>query len=652
MTVKFLSPNPKFQAFDANGNPLSGGKLYSFAAGSATPLATYTDSTGIAANPNPVILDASGEANVWLSSESYKLVLKNSANVQQWSVDNITGIGFIPGNNIIYWGGTSGGSANAQTIITDPDFIAYDVPLFIGFIAGFDNTGAMTINANGIGAIAIYKEGVTGPDPLAGGEIIAGNVYIIAFDGTEFQIVSSSASSRTALTNDTNFYIATTGSDTNDGRSSMTPWLTWQHAASTIENSLDLNGFNATVNIADGAYAAGMELSGGLLGAGNLIFQGNTTTPANVTLTTTDDCIYVHNSSQLTLKGCTLSSSAGSALTVGQNAILSFESVVFGTCAESHINEVGLSQVSSTGDYSITGGAKKHFSLIENSNFNGGTSIVTITGTPAFTTDFCFADSSSSVVAGGMTFTGSATGKRFDVLFCANVNVDGNGINFFPGDAPGTTENGGIYDGLASASLNQFNKSVITSSGTFTTSANITTSTVFKITITGGGGGGGGGNTSTPASGGSAAGTAIKWATGLTPSTAYNVVIGAGGATNVDGNDSTIVIGATTYTGGKGFLGLCGTSPQSGVAGGTATNGDINLFGGGSSSAGTGPATTGIGTDGGASYWGGGGNGVINGTAGNGPSPGSGGGGGGGDSGFQGTGGSGANGICLIEWVE
>jgi hypothetical protein len=85
-----LSPTPKLQFFDANGAPLAGGLLYTYAAGSTTPLATYTDSTGVSANTNPIVLDSRGEANVWLSFVAYKLALYTSAGVLIWTVDNIS----------------------------------------------------------------------------------------------------------------------------------------------------------------------------------------------------------------------------------------------------------------------------------------------------------------------------------------------------------------------------------------------------------------------------------------------------------------------------------------------------------------------------------------------------------------------------------
>jgi len=86
-----IATPPKLQFFDANGNPLAGGKLYSYAAGTTTPLATYTDYGGSTANPNPVILDSRGEANVWFGTGQYKLKLTNAEDVEVYTVDNLNG---------------------------------------------------------------------------------------------------------------------------------------------------------------------------------------------------------------------------------------------------------------------------------------------------------------------------------------------------------------------------------------------------------------------------------------------------------------------------------------------------------------------------------------------------------------------------------
>ena len=94
MATTSLSPTPKLQFFDANGDPLAGGLLYTYAAGSTTPLTTYTDSTGVSANTNPIVLDSRGEANVWLGAAIYKFALYTSAGVLIWTVDNINGSTF------------------------------------------------------------------------------------------------------------------------------------------------------------------------------------------------------------------------------------------------------------------------------------------------------------------------------------------------------------------------------------------------------------------------------------------------------------------------------------------------------------------------------------------------------------------------------
>lgn len=86
-----LAPDPMFRAYGNNNNPLAGGQLYTYQAGTTTPAATYTDSTGNTPNSNPVVLNARGEAPVWLSpTQAYKLVLRDSSGNLIWTVDQVT----------------------------------------------------------------------------------------------------------------------------------------------------------------------------------------------------------------------------------------------------------------------------------------------------------------------------------------------------------------------------------------------------------------------------------------------------------------------------------------------------------------------------------------------------------------------------------
>ena len=102
-----------------DGLPLNGGLLYSYQAGSSTPLATYTDVNGLIPNANPIVLNTDGRvpSAVWLSDGfNYKFILKTSANVTIATYDNIYGIlGTIPASAptlpsgvILLWSGAIG----------------------------------------------------------------------------------------------------------------------------------------------------------------------------------------------------------------------------------------------------------------------------------------------------------------------------------------------------------------------------------------------------------------------------------------------------------------------------------------------------------------------------------------------------------------
>jgi hypothetical protein len=96
----FLSPvgGVAAQFFDNNGVILSGGKLYTYAAGTTTPQATYTSSSGSTAHTNPIILDSAGRVpggEIWLAAATYKFLLNTSTDVLIATYDNIRATGAI-----------------------------------------------------------------------------------------------------------------------------------------------------------------------------------------------------------------------------------------------------------------------------------------------------------------------------------------------------------------------------------------------------------------------------------------------------------------------------------------------------------------------------------------------------------------------------
>ena len=96
------------QFFDNNGVVLSGGKIYTYQAGTTTPATTYTSSTGLVANTNPVVLDSAGRlaTQIWLDANAaYKFVLKTSADTLIGTYDNVPGV-----NDFASLAGTTGAS--------------------------------------------------------------------------------------------------------------------------------------------------------------------------------------------------------------------------------------------------------------------------------------------------------------------------------------------------------------------------------------------------------------------------------------------------------------------------------------------------------------------------------------------------------------
>ncbi len=90
-------PWVKSQFFSSAGKPLAYGRICTFTAGTSTPLATYTDSTGVTANANPVVLDAGGYGSIWLTGASYKIVAyaapftSCTATGAVWTMDGVSG---------------------------------------------------------------------------------------------------------------------------------------------------------------------------------------------------------------------------------------------------------------------------------------------------------------------------------------------------------------------------------------------------------------------------------------------------------------------------------------------------------------------------------------------------------------------------------
>jgi hypothetical protein len=151
-----LMPIPRAQFFSANGVPLAGGKIYTYAAGSSTPQAAYTDSTGSVALSNPVVLDAGGFASIWLGASNYKITATDANGVTQWTVDNVSSVSLseLQSANTFTGLSVTGNASVTGNLTVDGKITA----------ATGEYTGTLTVD----GALTAASLAVTGNETVGG----------------------------------------------------------------------------------------------------------------------------------------------------------------------------------------------------------------------------------------------------------------------------------------------------------------------------------------------------------------------------------------------------------------------------------------------------------------------------------------------------
>ena len=278
-----LTPVPKIQFFANDGTPLVGGKLYSYAAGTTTPLATYTTYAGTVANTNPVILDSRGEANVWLDDALYKLALYDADNALIWTVDNISSI-----NSGIFTGPVSGTTGTFSGALTAAS------GTFSGPVSGTTGTFSGVLYAPAgasmgavLGTTGAFSStlNVTGVSTLTAGAVVQG-LTIGEGGGVT---TSNTALGVSALTSNTN-----SGANTAVGFEALKLNLTGDSNTAVGHQALESN--LASSNTAVGASsltlnttgASNTACGGGTLSA-NLIGSSNAALGANALLVSTSD---------------------------------------------------------------------------------------------------------------------------------------------------------------------------------------------------------------------------------------------------------------------------------------------------------------------------------------------------------------------------
>lgn len=393
--------------------------------------------------------DTLTRANVIRSSNSNNLVSWNSGTKYISCVANADFIKFGLNGEVP----VATGTADALVITYNPALTDYlDGQIFAVKVSTSTNTTSTpTANINGLGAKTIVdRDGGL----LLYGHLVPSSILLMIYEsaGDRLRIIGMNGPFRKRLMADTNFYVnGTSGSDTTGTGlgTGASAWATIQKAIDYISANIDLGGFNATINVADGTYTGGILVTRPWTGSGKVFVVGNNGTPANCIISVTNgNAIYaVGTGSIIYVSGVEVRT-----VTSGY-PIYAYEG------AEIYMNgafrigatAAGFPQVlaSTRGavyiytNYTVTSGAGYHWQ-VDNGVIAASAITVTLTGTPAYS--IAFARSTIGTIrCYSNTFVGSATGPRYACDYLGGINTAGGGASYLPGNSAGSTSTGGVY---------------------------------------------------------------------------------------------------------------------------------------------------------------------------------------------------------------
>lgn len=246
---------------------------------------------------------------------------------------------------------------------------------------------------------------------------------------------------RNRLTANTTFFVNIgTGNNANSGLAIGTPWQTLQFAWDTLVSSYDLNGFVATIQLADGAYGTGvfkgMPPGANKAGGTAIVLNGNAVTPANVTT----GQISVSDGTEITLQNFKVIG-ANSGILAGQLSLANLGAgmILASTGSASIDTRGGLVFINN--NMSISGNNLEFVNGLGAGStvFIASGITLTFTGTPVYSSAlFALAELASCHFGGAVTFTGAVTGVQYACSTNAVLNKAGSTI----AGTAGTTSTG------------------------------------------------------------------------------------------------------------------------------------------------------------------------------------------------------------------
>lgn len=188
--TEYLSPSARQQFFNAAGDPLSGGLLFTYLTNTITKANTFSDSSGVTPNTNPIVLDSTGSCDIWLpAGVLFTYTLSPSTDTDPptnpfWTRNNIGAGGAVATINF----GTDTGIVNSSVATVAGISSLFD-GLTITLEVAVTNTGPVVLNLNSLGPKAVVMQNGAF---LVAGQFQGGGQYLLQYTGSNWQILGTS----------------------------------------------------------------------------------------------------------------------------------------------------------------------------------------------------------------------------------------------------------------------------------------------------------------------------------------------------------------------------------------------------------------------------------------------------------------------------
>lgn len=348
------------------------------------------------------------------------------------------------------------GSANSILAPFSPPITTLTPGLFVFVKIAAACTGPTVISVNGLPAVALVRTDLL---PLARRDVIAGMVCGMVYDGTRFQMVSMPASIARDLTAPMDYYVAKTGSDSNDGLTPATPFLTINHALAMM-STWNNRGYQFTIHVGPGTYEERLAL-GPINGAGACKLIGDENTPGNVTIwDNIGSSLYTAacyaQGTDYRMSGFKFVSNGGNGISVGQGAYLTAWNLEFGYCARTQIFIEGGtfawdSSVVAGAFIRISGSAQYHIEMFGGVKFHfqgqsPAIQMIITTSISLNAWNYCHGASTAEEKYSSITNKGNVgSGYKFIIAQNSIIDTGGQGPDYLPGTVAGYTASGGQY---------------------------------------------------------------------------------------------------------------------------------------------------------------------------------------------------------------